>query len=641
MKRNILFFFLMALAPVLRAQDSPDYEERLFYTCKVWGFVKYFHSETANCSVNLDSTLVQLLPQIEAATTPADFNQVLLGLINTPGAPALPTVPLPVIPDSLMYNLNLSWLQDPVFSQQVRDALDTIRVRFRPRPHCLVGQAFQNGNPTFDNDILYNYESGQFPPEPLRILSLFRHWNILNYFFPYKNIMDQPWDTTLTELIPHFLVATTAVEYDKAVMLLAKRIDDSHAYLSGGVVNTILGSYYPRFSIAYVENETVVTKVSPSVSVLSPGDIIRTIDGVDIDILRDSLEAFTHGSNPLAIASFVHDDILRGSYGSFHVTVENASGSHTYMLQRDWSAGQFLIFEQNTTPVWYDTVVSGGCNFGYVDMGRLTTTQIGTMMSDLWETDAIIFDIRNYPQGTLWSLVNYLFPHSFQIAAFTTPDVEYPGVLSWMYVSIGSNQSDIYQGQVIILFDIRTISQAEYTCMGLEQFPGSIKIGNQTKAADGNVSMIYLPGNLTAVFTGLGTFYPDYTPTQRVGIIPDMEIWPTIEGIRQGRDEILETAMNCNILSSDPGHREPQALSVFPNPSGGRITIGFRITGVEAATLEVLDLTGNPVFLRSLTREDLARQTLEIDPSGWADGIYVCLLKSGAGISCRKVIRLR
>ncbi|NCA77280.1 MAG: T9SS type A sorting domain-containing protein [Alphaproteobacteria bacterium] len=641
MKRIILLLFSMAVAATVCGQSLPDYPGRLFYTCKVWGFVKYFHSETANCTVNLDSALLQALPQIEAATTTDAFNQALLTLINSPGPPALPTVPMPVVPDSLMYNLDLSWFQDPVFTQQVRGALDTIRVRFRPRPHCLVGEAFVNGNPTFDNDILYNSGSGQFPTEPLRILSLFRYWNILNYFFPYKNIMDQPWDTTLAEVIPLFLGAQNAVAYDKAVMLLAKRIDDSHAFLNGGVVNSILGSYYPRFSIAMVEGETVVTKVSSSVNVIAPGDIIRTIDGVDIGILHDSLEAFTHGSNPPAVASYVLDDILRGPYGSFPVTVENQAGIHPAVLQRDWSASQFSVFEQNTTPVWYDTVAAGGCTFGYVDMGRLTTSQTGAMMNDLWETDAIIFDIRNYPQGTLWYLVNYLFPQPFQIAAFTTPDIDYPGVLFWKNVNVGSYSPEVYQGQLIILFDIRTISQAEYTVMGLEQHPGAIKIGNQTKAADGNVSVISLPGNLSANFTGLGTFYPDYTPTQRVGIVPDIEVWPTIAGIRQGRDEILETAMNCNLLSAGNEARKPVVLSLFPNPSDGAVTVSFSIPGMQAATLEVRDMTGKPVYWRALTAADLACRSCVITPSEWPAGIYVCLLKTGGNVYCTKLIRLR
>ena len=38
-------------------------------------------------------------------------------------------------------------------------------------------------------------------------------------------------------------------------------------------------------------------------------------------------------------------------------------------------------------------------------------------------------------------------------------------------------------------------------------------------------------------------FYPDKRPTQRIGIVPDVVVRPTIAGIRAGRDEVLEEAL--------------------------------------------------------------------------------------------------
>ncbi len=68
-------------------------------------------------------------------------------------------------------------------------------------------------------------------------------------------------------------------------------------------------------------------------------------------------------------------------------------------------------------------------------------------------------------------------------------------------------------------------------------------VGSQTAGADGNVSLIRLPGGITTYFSGLGVFYPDGKPTQRVGIVPDVVVTPTIKGLREGRDEVLEAAL--------------------------------------------------------------------------------------------------
>ena len=63
--------------------------------------------------------------------------------------------------------------------------------------------------------------------------------------------------------------------------------------------------------------------------------------------------------------------------------------------------------------------------------------------------------------------------------------------------------------------------------------------GNNTAGADGNVSRIYLPGNIVTYISGIGIYGPDSEITQRVGLNPDHYIYPSIEGIRNNRDEIL------------------------------------------------------------------------------------------------------
>ena len=63
------------------------------------------------------------------------------------------------------------------------------------------------------------------------------------------------------------------------------------------------------------------------------------------------------------------------------------------------------------------------------------------------------------------------------------------------------------------------------------------------------------------MISGLGVFYPDKRPTQRVGIIPDIEVKPTIAGIQAGRDELLERALR-EILGPDVSSDQIQALAI-------------------------------------------------------------------------------
>ncbi|MEM7106548.1 MAG: T9SS type A sorting domain-containing protein [Bacteroidota bacterium] len=143
-----------------------------------------------------------------------------------------------------------------------------------------------------------------------------------------------------------------------------------------------------------------------------------------------------------------------------------------------------------------------------------------------------------------------------------------------------------YEGKLILLFDERIQSQAEYTCMGLEQYPNVVKIGSTTSGADGNI---------TTAASFLGVFYPDYRPTQRIGILPDIEVRPTIEGIRNGVDEVMEYAVK-EVLQCDQPEIDIPAVRIFPNPTSG--ILNYQVPGTlpnETISIEIFNGLGQKV----------------------------------------------
>lgn len=100
-----------------------------------------------------------------------------------------------------------------------------------------------------------------------------------------------------------------------------------------------------------------------------------------------------------------------------------------------------------------------------------------------------------------------------------------------------------YQGKLAVLVNENTQSSAEYTSMAFKATPNCVIIGSTTAGADGNVSRILLPGGLSTMISGIGIYYPNKVNTQRAGIVPDVVVNPTIEGIKKGKDEVLEKAL--------------------------------------------------------------------------------------------------
>mgnify|MGYP003694000455 CR=1 FL=1 len=138
----------------------------------------------------------------------------------------------------------------------------------------------------------------------------------------------------------------------------------------------------------------------------------------------------------------------------------------------------------------------------------------------------------------------YLKPDSTPFVKYTGPVYNHPGA----FKVIGTLKMELvtrisiatYKGLVVILVNEQTQSSAEYTAMALRTAPHAVVMGSETAGADGDISYVPFPGGFRSPFSGLGIYYPDGTDTQGVGIVPDIFVYPTRQGISAGRDEVLE-----------------------------------------------------------------------------------------------------
>ncbi len=95
-----------------------------------------------------------------------------------------------------------------------------------------------------------------------------------------------------------------------------------------------------------------------------------------------------------------------------------------------------------------------------------------------------------------------------------------------------------------MLIDERAMSQAEHSGLFFKAANGTLLVGSATSGVNGDVSSFVLPGGVTVRFTGQAVMHPDGRQLQRVGLLPDVEVHPTIQGLREGRDEVLLAAID-------------------------------------------------------------------------------------------------
>lgn len=516
--------------------------KRLATFGKVWGILKYFHPQVATGEIDWDQALIDALPCVKEAADFVSFNQELDNLIVLAGDVDKETYN----PDASAYpNEELfKWLkQDPILSDTVREKLQLVHTKYQPKDNYYVGYK-ASGTVSLANETSFGLP--HFPDEGHRILALFRYWNIVNYFAPYRDLIDEPWEDVLEDLALPFLNAGDAYELGWPMAEMAARVDDTHAALGNAYQYMNLGFYYAPVEVIYVEGKTVVNRVWPSLMQppggLRIGDVILETKGQDIDTFRASMIKYAEGSNEPVRQRQVNDYVVRHTETSLpfkierdgqvmDVVISGINYYYIYILKGEEDAAQEM---------W--KILPG--NIGYVNLGVLYREDVDVVMPQLMNTRAIVFDVRWRPHGTQYLLANWLnrVPEKFVKIQYPVENV--PGAFYMAeYVKIGEDNPDNYKGKVILLVNEQTQSHGEFVCMAIQSAPDVTVVGSQTAGADGNVVYVPLPGGNGLYFSGLGIYYPNGHPTQQVGIVPDIYVRPTVEGIRQGRDEVLERAI--------------------------------------------------------------------------------------------------
>ena len=530
---------------------SPGMIDNLTNLGMIWGFLKYYHPAVARGDYNWDAALFRILPGIISAKTKEAANTVLEKWVDSIGKPdACLTCPttnadttIQLLPDyGFLFskgNLSPSLVEKLSFIKNNRNADDNF----------YVGMAAGVGNPSFDNEN--PYKEMVYPDAGYQLLSLFRYWNIIQYFYPYKYVIGEDWNKILPEFIPIFAGARNATDYSLACLAIIARVHDTHANIWGR--NTALkdyfGNYAPPVQAKFIENKLVVSGYySDTLFIkekLKVGDIITKINGQPVEQLVKNYLYITPASNyETQLRDLPYRSLLHSRQDSLTLELERNHKTlvvSVHCIDAD-HVNYAIDFNPNPNDSSYK-IING--NIGYLFPGRYHDRQLPAIQKAFENTKGLIIDMRCYPSEFMpFSFGAYIKPNASPFVKFTNGDVNYPGIFRYTpLLPNGGPNPNFYKGPIVELVNATTQSQAEYTTMAFQTAPDLTVIGSRTAGADGNVSAIWLPGGIFTYISGIGIFYPDGTQTQRKGIKIDIPVNPTIEGVRQGKDELLEKAV--------------------------------------------------------------------------------------------------
>lgn len=532
-------------------QITPQRITNLKLAGQFWSFLKYHHPAIAKGEYNWDAELFRMLPSVILAKSNFELSKALETYLET-----LPTPPTcmdckEISERSYLIKPDYGSLFDAkILQQSLINKLKYVQANRNTESNFYV-KLTEIGNPDFQVEQLYGHLSS--PDVGYRLLSLYRYWAIINYYFPSRNLIGENWNEVLTDAIPSFVNAKNNKEYALEVLKLVSRIKDSHAVLYGS--NQALEEYKGKFALpiqlSFIQNKLLVIGIHSDEqnlkNHLSIGDEIIAINNIPVVQLIKQMLPYTSSSNYETQLRDIARSVLRSNERQIKLSI-NRNGK---LLNYDAATGPLNLGYKNAlfekaVPF---RVLKG--NIGYVFPGKYKGDMLSEISKTFEDVKGIIIDMRCYPSAYMpYTFGNYIKDSQSPFLQVTRGSVAYPGSFfesppfkngQSNYIPDGSPKP--FKGKVVVIVNADTQSQAEFTTMAFQSSPRVRVLGSTTSGADGDVSEINLPGGLTTMISGLGVYYPDGTAAQRAGVKIDYKVYPTMKGIKAGRDELMEKAI--------------------------------------------------------------------------------------------------
>lgn len=531
--------------------SDPRVPGNLETLCRVWGYAKYHHPVFCDtlCRVDVDSALFALLPKVVHADRETR-NRHLLDWVRSLGAytPNRVECEQALAPYDLVETADLGWTADTVLlGGELSKLLQDLRYAERGENYYLrLGQPDQG--PDYQYLSLRNEKSYPTPQmdSGLNLLTLFRLWNVIEYYAPNRSLTLHPWDEVLSTYIRLVGAETDPVRFSRLYMRLIRELNDGHAYAP---IEMLFGQRMLPVWPLQAEGRLFVGYSGDSL--LERGDEVVAIDGEPISERLELLREYASRSNEASLRQALRYYGLCTRRDTAEVVRRRAGVCDTLRVATVPYGSVSPLYdpaqlEQPPFRLLVDSV-------GYIYAGTFSREHLAEVGQTLPRTRALIIDLRTYPQNmdfTLTALISQSLRTEPVVAwQMVHPTLALPGLFfrqeQWLdngFEEGAARCTETYKGRVILLVDEITQSNPEFQAMAFQSCPQTLTIGSPTSGANGSIVWIPLPGQMTS-FSGIGALYPDGTQPQTVGVRLDVEVLPTAEGLQAGRDEVLERAL--------------------------------------------------------------------------------------------------
>jgi hypothetical protein len=386
-----------------------------------------------------------------------------------------------------------------------------------------------------------------------RLLGLFRIWTVIDRFFLFLEYALIDWSSMLREAIPSIEDANSIKEYYSRLQGIAAKLCDSHIHVWHPELQP--GEYTIPFRLARFGQRLFAAEKIDGFGdgELNLGDEILEIEGMPIEAFEEQWRSRISASTDQAFYRRLYNQRGLGSISSAEMPFRGEQGSTIrFTIKRGKQTFGTDVTRSIQSTLWDENLDSGDPykklenNLGYINLTTVASLEeIDSALGALKDTDGLILDLRGYPKFWLTlELVSRLCRHPVRSTVFEIPIVSSfdpaQETLNRIQYIVQPHSTVSYEKPVVVLINERVQSMPEDLCIYLRNAERVIFIGTPTTGTNGDVTLIHLPAGGDMTFTGMRATYGDGSRFQNIGIIPDVEVHPSLENVMNGVDEILE-----------------------------------------------------------------------------------------------------
>jgi C-terminal processing protease CtpA/Prc len=281
---------------------------------------------------------------------------------------------------------------------------------------------------------------------------------------------------------------------------------------------------------------------------LLPGDRIVSVDGQAIEDLYAERLAW-HGAATDGYARDLVARTLRVMASDTTFVVVDPDGNERTVTVGPAPYDETLSYNFQVRPNGFLDDL-GAPDVAYLNLDGGTTTSTGEV-NDLLDAaneakaKGLVVDMRGYPGVNHYTVAEQLVDVPFTSPIFDVNIWQGPDDLLVDSEAYGLSPSTgtRWNGPMVLLVGPITVSAAENFSIMLVQATNLTVVGRQSAGTNGNITGLFLPGQLWFSFTGMGLRFPDGSTFHGVGILPDVEVAPTAADYRDGVDPELVEAI--------------------------------------------------------------------------------------------------